>query len=77
VLASGECRGWAAERHPHLSKSQRQAVEHVLTCRDAMTALDGVAGAGKTTSLAVVVEAAVHADYEVQGLRPRGAPRSL
>ncbi len=58
------------EQHPHLSLSQRNAVETVLTSRDQMMALEGVAGAGKTTSLAAVREAAVRAGYEVEGLAP-------
>jgi ATP-dependent exoDNAse (exonuclease V) alpha subunit len=58
------------ERHPHLSLSQRNAVEEVLTSRDRMMALEGVAGGGKTTSLAAVREAAVSAGYEVEGLAP-------
>jgi ATP-dependent exoDNAse (exonuclease V) alpha subunit len=58
------------EQHPHLSLSQRNAVDTVLTSRDQMMALEGVAGAGKTTSLAAVREAAVSAGYEVKGLAP-------
>jgi hypothetical protein len=54
----------------HLSLSQRNAVDTVLTSRDQMMALEGVAGAGKTTSLAAVREAAVRAGYEVEGLAP-------
>jgi ATP-dependent exoDNAse (exonuclease V) alpha subunit len=50
--------------------SQRNAVEEVLTSRDRMMALEGVAGGGKTTSLAAVREAAVSAGYEVEGLAP-------
>jgi ATP-dependent exoDNAse (exonuclease V) alpha subunit len=42
----------------------------VLTSRDRMMALEGVAGGGKTTSLAAVREAAVSAGYEVEGLAP-------
>jgi len=45
------------EKHPHLSTSQRAAVEQILTSHDRITGLEGVAGAGKTPSLA-----AVHAD---------------
>jgi conjugative relaxase-like TrwC/TraI family protein len=70
VLVAGESRHWAAERHPDLSQSQQQAVEHVLTSRDLITALDGVAGAGKTTSLKPIREAAVREGYEVLGLAP-------
>jgi ATP-dependent exoDNAse (exonuclease V) alpha subunit len=70
VLADGQVRQQTMERHPHLSLSQRNAVEEVLTSRDRMMALEGVAGGGKTTSLAAVREAAVSAGYEVEGLAP-------
>jgi conjugative relaxase-like TrwC/TraI family protein len=70
VLADGNVRQQTMEQHPHLSLSQRNAVDTVLTSRDQMMALEGVAGAGKTTSLAAVREAAVHAGYEVEGLAP-------
>jgi conjugative relaxase-like TrwC/TraI family protein len=70
VLAAGNVRQQTMEQHPHLSLSQRNAVDTVLTSRDQMTALEGVAGAGKTTSLAAVREAAERAGYEVEGLAP-------
>jgi conjugative relaxase-like TrwC/TraI family protein len=70
VLAAGNVRQQTMEQHPHLSLSQRNAVDTVLTSRDQMMALEGVAGAGKTTSLAAVREAAVRAGYEVEGLAP-------
>jgi conjugative relaxase-like TrwC/TraI family protein len=70
VLADGNVRQRTMEQHPHLSLSQRNAVDTVLTSRDQMMALEGVAGAGKTTSLAAVREAAVSAGYEVEGLAP-------
>ena len=70
VLAEGSVRQQTMEQHPHLSLSQRNAVDTVLTNRDQMMALEGVAGAGKTTSLAAVREAAVSAGYEVEGLAP-------
>ena len=50
--------------------SQRHAVEDVLTSRDRMMALEGVAGGGKTTSLAAVREGAERAGYQVEGLAP-------
>jgi ATP-dependent exoDNAse (exonuclease V) alpha subunit len=53
-----------------LNESQRRAVEQVLASRDQVTALDGVAGAGKTTTLAVIRAAAVHDGYRVEGLAP-------
>jgi conjugative relaxase-like TrwC/TraI family protein len=70
VLADGSVRQQIMEGHGHLSMSQRHAVEAVLTSRDQMMALEGVAGAGKTTSLAAIREAAESAGYEVVGLAP-------
>jgi conjugative relaxase-like TrwC/TraI family protein len=70
VLADGEQRQQVQANHLHLSVSQKHAVEDVLTSRDQMMALEGVAGAGKTTSLAAIREAAVDGGYEVKGLAP-------
>lgn len=70
VLADGQVRQQTKEQHPNLSVSQRLAVEDVLTSRDRMMALEGVAGAGKTTSLTAVREGAERAGYEVEGLAP-------
>ncbi len=70
VLADGQVRQQTMEQHPHLSLSQRNAVEDVLTSRDRMMALEGVAGGGKTTSLAAVREGAERAGYQVEGLAP-------
>ena len=70
VLADGQVRQQTMEQHPHLSVSQRHAVEDVLTSRDRMMALEGVAGGGKTTSLAAVREGAERAGYQVEGLAP-------
>jgi ATP-dependent exoDNAse (exonuclease V) alpha subunit len=70
VLADGNARQQTMEQHSHLSVSQRSAVDTVLTSRDQMMALEGVAGAGKTTSLAAVREAAERAGYEIGGFAP-------
>jgi hypothetical protein len=69
-LVSPETWRHVEEKHPHLSSSQRAAVEQILTSHDRITGLEGVAGAGKTTSLAAVREAAEHEGYEVFGLAP-------
>jgi conjugative relaxase-like TrwC/TraI family protein len=53
-----------------LSESQRAAVEQIVTSRDQITGLQGKAGTGKTTTLAVVREAAEQAGYDVQGFAP-------
>jgi conjugative relaxase-like TrwC/TraI family protein len=56
--------------HPHLSNSQRAAVQEILNSRDQITGLEGVAGAGKTTSLTAIREAAEREGYTVQGFAP-------
>ncbi len=62
---------WAMRQaHGHLSDTQRRAVEQILSSRDQVTALEGVAGAGKTTSLAAIREAAERESYIVKGLAP-------
>jgi conjugative relaxase-like TrwC/TraI family protein len=70
VLTDGSVRERTMQEHTHLSESQRNAVDTVLTSRDQMMALEGVAGAGKTTSLAAVRKAAERAGYYVEGLAP-------
>jgi conjugative relaxase-like TrwC/TraI family protein len=70
ALASFETRREIEAAHAHLSNSQRAAVEQVLSSRDQITGLEGVAGAGKTTSLTTVREAAEREGYEVRGLAP-------
>ena len=56
--------------HMRLSQSQWRAVEQILSSRDQVTAFEGVAGAGKTTSLATIREAAEREGYEVEGFAP-------
>jgi conjugative relaxase-like TrwC/TraI family protein len=56
--------------HPDLSERQRAAVEQILNSRDQVMALDGVAGAGKTTVLAAVRDAAERHGYHVEGFAP-------
>ena len=70
AIADFETRRKIERGHPHLSESQRQAVEQVLASRDQVTALEGVAGAGKTTSLAAIREAAELEGYRVEGFAP-------
>ena len=40
-----------ANQHSHLNTGQKTAIEHVLTSRDRVQGIQGVAGAGKTTAL--------------------------
>jgi conjugative relaxase-like TrwC/TraI family protein len=69
-LVSSETRRDVEEKHAHLSVSQRAAVENILSSQDKIIGLEGVAGAGKTTSLVAVREAAESEGYEVRGLAP-------
>ncbi len=70
AIVSFETRRQIGREHAHLSQRQRQAVEQILSSRDQVTALEGVAGAGKTTSLAAIREAAEHEGYKVEGFAP-------
>jgi conjugative relaxase-like TrwC/TraI family protein len=58
------------EKLARLTGTQRMVVEQLLTSRDQVTGLQGTAGAGKTTSLAAIREAAEDHGYEAQGLAP-------
>jgi conjugative relaxase-like TrwC/TraI family protein len=70
AIASFETRREIEKENPHLSESQRAAVEQILSSRDQVTALEGVAGAGKTTSLAAIRAAADRDGYKVEGFAP-------
>src|SRR5437016_2502714 len=69
-IARFETRRDIVQDHSHLSESQRVAVEQILSSRDQVTALEGVAGAGKTTSLAAIREVAERGGYKVEGFAP-------
>ncbi len=70
ALVSTDTRREIEKDHPHLSDSQRAAVEQILSSRDQVMALEGVAGAGKTTSLSAVRQAAEREGYAVEGFAP-------
>jgi conjugative relaxase-like TrwC/TraI family protein len=70
ALVSLDTRRNIEKENSHLSESQRGAVEQILSSRDQVTALEGVAGAGKTTSLAAIREAAERDGYKVEGFAP-------
>ncbi len=55
------------DRHPELSASQYHAVDEIFLSREKFVGLEGVAGAGKTTTLAVIREGAVGEGYRVEG----------
>jgi conjugative relaxase-like TrwC/TraI family protein len=52
-----------------LNPAQRRAIEEILTSRDQIHGLEGLAGVGKTTTLAAVREAAQHNGYESAFIR--------
>ncbi len=70
AIADFETRREIGREHPHLSESQRRAVEQILSSRDKVVALEGIAGAGKTTSLAAIRKAAEREEYQVEGFAP-------
>ena len=70
AIATFETRRGIEREHSHLSNSQCRAVEQILASRDQVTALEGLAGAGKTTSLAAIREAAELEGYKVEGFAP-------
>jgi conjugative relaxase-like TrwC/TraI family protein len=69
-LVSEQTRHELTGKFDHRSDSQRRAVEEILTSRDQVVGLEGVAGAGKTTSLSAIREAAERQGYQVEGLAP-------
>jgi ATP-dependent exoDNAse (exonuclease V) alpha subunit len=78
MLVEGRVRIDTEDRHPELNAGQRQAVDEVFLSREKIVGLDGVAGTGKTTTLAVVREGAEQAGYTVEGFAPTsGAAKKL
>lgn len=70
ALATSATRQVIEREHPRLSTSQRAAVEQILSSHDQIIALEGKAGAGKTTSIAAIRDAAEREGYKVEGLAP-------
>ena len=70
MLVRTDIRIETLDRHPELNAGQRQAVDHIFLSWEKIVGLDGVAGAGKTTTLAVVREGAEGAGYKVEGFAP-------
>lgn len=69
-VVSDSTREAIAREYDHLNESQRTAVREILASRDQVMALDGTAGAGKTTALTAVCDAAERAGYQVEGFAP-------
>jgi conjugative relaxase-like TrwC/TraI family protein len=70
MLVDARIRIATEDRHPELNASQRQAVDQVFLSHEKIVGLDGVAGAGKTTTLAVIREGAEAHGYKVEGFAP-------
>jgi len=59
-----------ADGQPHLNLGQKTVIEDVLSSRDRIHGIQGIAGGGKTTALAVVRTAAESQGYGVEGFAP-------
>jgi conjugative relaxase-like TrwC/TraI family protein len=59
-----------ADEHPHLNRAQKTVVEDVLSSPDRIQGIQGFAGSGKTTALAVIRSAAEGQGYQVEGFAP-------
>jgi conjugative relaxase-like TrwC/TraI family protein len=70
ALATFLTRREIEQEYAHLSNSQRAVVDDILTSRNQITALEGTAGAGKTTALAAIRDAAEREGYQVEGFAP-------
>jgi conjugative relaxase-like TrwC/TraI family protein len=69
-LSEAKSRAELLSRHSQLNDAQQKAVEHILASQEKIVGLDGVAGAGKTTTLAVIREGAEANGYRVEGFAP-------
>ena len=70
MLVSPSIRIATEDRHRELNAGQLRAVDEIFLSREKIVGLDGVAGGGKTTTLAVVREGAESAGYTVEGFAP-------
>ena len=70
MLVSSQVRIATEDRHPELNTSQRQAVDEIFLSREKVVGLDGIAGAGKTTTLSVIREGAEAEGFRVEGFAP-------
>lgn len=58
------------DEHSHLNTGQKAVIEEVLNSPDRIQGIQGVAGAGKTTTLEVIRRAAEAKGYQVEGFAP-------
>lgn len=70
MLLSHPLRIHAEDPHPELTKAQHAAVDEIFLSKEKIVGLDGVAGAGKTTTLSVIRHGAEMQGYTVKGFAP-------
>lgn len=70
MLVSPVLRIRIEDAHTELTKSQLAAVDDIFLTREKVVGLDGVAGAGKTTTLSVIREGVEAQGYRVEGFAP-------
>ena len=70
ALTEEKARAEVLSHHPQLNASQQRAADQILASQEKIVGLDGVAGAGKTTTLAVIREGAEANGYRVEGFAP-------
>ncbi|MBB5060754.1 conjugative relaxase-like TrwC/TraI family protein [Granulicella aggregans] len=58
------------EQNPMLNPSQQLAAEQIFASREKIVGLDGMAGVGKTTTLAVIREGVEANGYRIEGFAP-------
>ncbi len=70
MLVSPSLRIAIEDRHAELSPSQLRVVDDIFVSREKIVGLDGLAGTGKTTTLAVIREGVEAEGYKVEGFAP-------
>ncbi len=70
MLVSPSLRIAIEDRHTELSPSQLRVVDDIFVSREKIVGLDGIAGTGKTTTLAVIREGLQAEGYKVEGFAP-------
>ncbi len=69
-MLSGDAAERPANSLEFLNEAQRTAIREVLTSTDRVHGLQGLAGTGKTTTLASIREGAEQGGYKVEGFAP-------
>ena len=70
MLVSPPLRIAIEDRRTELSPAQLRVVDDIFVSREKIVGLDGIAGTGKTTTLAVIKEGVEAEGYKVEGLAP-------